>query len=124
VSLDARTAARQAHPHATQLSGEKRAQQLIQVGAAIILALSVGRAHPEAYRGSRLIANHHEPSSGDSRAARAERAQSTFFHEPSWVKHLRQHERITVSDRAVEERIRRFHVAGAPPAVTHLIAAH
>src|SRR6266853_1629694 len=39
----------------------------------------------------------------------------------SWVEHLRQHERIRVSDRAVEERIRRFHVAGTPPAVTHLI---
>jgi quinol monooxygenase YgiN len=42
----------------------------------------------------------------------------------SWVEHLRQHERISVSDRAVEERIRRFHIAGTPPAVTHLIAAH
>src|SRR6266851_3306425 len=42
----------------------------------------------------------------------------------SWVEHLRQHERITVSDRTVEERIRRFHVAGTPPTVTHLIAAH
>src|SRR6267142_1677892 len=42
----------------------------------------------------------------------------------SWVEHLRQHERVIVSDRAVEERIRRFHVAGTPPAVTHLIAAH
>jgi MFS family permease/quinol monooxygenase YgiN len=42
----------------------------------------------------------------------------------SWVEHLRQHERITVDDRAVEERIRRFHVAGAPPAVTHLIGAY
>src|SRR5256884_2430428 len=42
----------------------------------------------------------------------------------SWVEHLRQHERITVGDRAVEERIRRFHVAATPPAVTHLIAAH
>jgi quinol monooxygenase YgiN len=42
----------------------------------------------------------------------------------SWVEHLRQHERVTVSDRAVEERVRRFHVAGTPPVVTHLIAAH
>jgi MFS family permease len=42
----------------------------------------------------------------------------------SWVEHLRQHERVTVSDRAVQERIRRFHVAATPPAVTHLIAAH
>jgi hypothetical protein len=29
-----------------------------------------------------------------------------------------------VDDRAVEERIRQFHIAGAPPTVTHLIAAH
>jgi quinol monooxygenase YgiN len=42
----------------------------------------------------------------------------------SWVEHLRQHERITVSDRGVQERVRQFHVAGAPPAVSHLIAAH
>ena len=42
----------------------------------------------------------------------------------SWMEHLRQHERVTVSDRAVEERIRRFHVAATAPAVTHLIAAH
>jgi quinol monooxygenase YgiN len=42
----------------------------------------------------------------------------------SWVEHLRQHERVTAGDRAVEERVRRFHVAGTSPAVTHLIAAH
>jgi quinol monooxygenase YgiN len=42
----------------------------------------------------------------------------------SWVEHLRQHERVTSGDRALEERIRRFHVAPTPPTVTHLIAAH
>src|SRR6266446_6101048 len=42
----------------------------------------------------------------------------------SWVEHLRQHERVTLRDRAVQERVRRFHVAATPPAVTHLIAAH
>ena len=41
----------------------------------------------------------------------------------SWLEHLRQHERITVGDRAVQEGIRRFHIAGTPPVVTHLIAA-
>ncbi|HWZ60138.1 MAG TPA: MFS transporter, partial [Gemmatimonadaceae bacterium] len=41
----------------------------------------------------------------------------------SWMEHLRQHERVTVGDRDVQERIRRFHLAGTPPAVTHLIAA-
>jgi NADH dehydrogenase FAD-containing subunit len=34
-------------------------------------------------RGSRLIVNHHGPSSGDSPAAGAEHAPSTIFHEPS-----------------------------------------
>src|SRR6266436_5360406 len=42
----------------------------------------------------------------------------------SWLEHLRQHERATVGDRTVQERIRRFHIAGAPPSVTHLIAAN
>ena len=41
----------------------------------------------------------------------------------SWLEHLRQHERITVADRTVQEGIRRFHSGGTPPAVTHLIAA-
>ncbi len=41
----------------------------------------------------------------------------------SWFEHLRQHERATVGDRTVHERIRRFHIAGAWPSVTHLIAA-
>src|SRR6266850_4572565 len=41
----------------------------------------------------------------------------------SWLEHLRQHERATVGDRTVQERIRRFHIAGTPPSVTHLIAA-
>src|SRR5713101_6124504 len=41
----------------------------------------------------------------------------------SWLEHLRQHERITVGDRTVQEDIRRFHITGTPPVVTHLIAA-
>jgi MFS family permease len=41
----------------------------------------------------------------------------------SWVEHLRQHERVTVGDRSVEERIRGFQVDSTPPVVTHLIAA-
>jgi MFS family permease len=42
----------------------------------------------------------------------------------SWLEHLRQHDRVTVSDRAVEERVRRFHLGKTPPAVSHLIAAN
>ena len=41
----------------------------------------------------------------------------------SWLEHLRQHDRVTVADRAIEERVRRFHVGEAPPRVSHLIAA-
>lgn len=40
----------------------------------------------------------------------------------SWVEHLRQHERITVADREVERRARRFHTGEAPPVVSHFIA--
>jgi len=40
----------------------------------------------------------------------------------SWIEHLRQHERITVADREVEERARRYHLGPGPPAVCHFIA--
>jgi MFS family permease len=41
----------------------------------------------------------------------------------SWAEHLRQHERVTVSDKEMEARARAFHQAPEPPKVTHLIAA-
>jgi len=40
----------------------------------------------------------------------------------SWLEHLRQHERVTVSDREVEERARRYHKGPGPPSVSHFIA--
>jgi len=40
----------------------------------------------------------------------------------SWIEHMRQHERITVADREVEERARCYHLGPAPPAVSHFIA--
>ena len=46
----------------------------------------------------------------------------TFLVE-SWAEHLRQHERMTVSDREVQERVNAFHTGDAPPAVRHLISA-
>jgi MFS family permease len=46
----------------------------------------------------------------------------TFLVE-SWAEHLRQHERVTVSDRAIEVRAQAFHRGHEPPKVTHLIAA-
>jgi MFS family permease len=39
----------------------------------------------------------------------------------SWIEHLRQHERVTVSDRAVLEKARAFHVGAQPPRVHHYI---
>jgi MFS family permease len=41
---------------------------------------------------------------------------------PSWVEHLRQHERVTHADEAIEARARAFHLGEKPPAVSHLIA--
>lgn len=51
------------------------------------------------------------------------RMVETFMVE-SWIEHLRQHERVTVADRDVSERVRRFHVGSEPPRVTHLVAAN
>jgi hypothetical protein len=41
----------------------------------------------------------------------------------SWAEHLRQHERVTVADRGVEDRARAFHVGDSPPVVSHFIDA-
>jgi len=42
----------------------------------------------------------------------------------SWAEHLRLYERVTVSDRVVEERARAFHIDRRPPAVSHYVYAH
>jgi hypothetical protein len=42
----------------------------------------------------------------------------------SWAEHLRQHERATVSDRQVWERVRSFHLNESPPAASHLLYAY
>jgi MFS family permease len=41
----------------------------------------------------------------------------------SWAEHLRQHERMTVSDRELETKAVAFHRGSEPPRVTHWIAA-
>ena len=40
----------------------------------------------------------------------------------SWGEHLRQHERITVSDKEIEDRVLSFHTGKEPPIVMHFIA--
>jgi quinol monooxygenase YgiN len=45
------------------------------------------------------------------------------FLSESWLEHLRQHERVTVADRAVEDQVKAFHVGTEPPVVTHLVSA-
>lgn len=44
------------------------------------------------------------------------------FQVETWLEHLRQHERITMADRAVQADVHAFHVGDAPPRVTHLVA--
>lgn len=36
----------------------------------------------------------------------------------------RQHERVTIADRAIEQRALAFHIGDAPPIVSHLIYAY
>jgi hypothetical protein len=48
---------------------------------------------------------------------------SRVFIVESWLEHLRQHERVTVADRALEDELRSFYVAGNAPVVTHPISA-
>jgi predicted MFS family arabinose efflux permease len=45
-----------------------------------------------------------------------------YFIVESWLDHLRQHERVTVSDRRLQEAARAFHVGAEPPIVSHLVA--
>lgn len=44
------------------------------------------------------------------------------FMDESWLEHLRHHKRVTVADRATEQRARAFHLGEQPPIVSHLLA--
>jgi MFS family permease len=44
------------------------------------------------------------------------------FYVDSWLEHLRQHQRVTKSDRVLEEAVRRFEIGGGPK-TTHLLSA-
>ena len=39
----------------------------------------------------------------------------------TWAEHLRQHARVSVADRALEDSVRAFHTGTEPPLVTHLV---
>lgn len=54
-------------------------------------------------------------------AAEPERFLETFVVD-SWAEHLRQHERVTIADRDVEQRALEFQQPGVEPIVSHLIA--
>lgn len=41
----------------------------------------------------------------------------------SWAEHMRQHERVTIADRDLEERAQAFQQPGSTPIVTHFVAA-
>jgi hypothetical protein len=45
-----------------------------------------------------------------------------YFMEPSWLEHLRHHERVTEADRLLQEKVRIFHRGEEPPRVTHYLA--
>ncbi len=55
-------------------------------------------------------------------AAAANRHVESFLVE-NWAEHLRQHERITLADREVEESAKRFHRGQRPPIATHWLAS-
>jgi quinol monooxygenase YgiN len=41
----------------------------------------------------------------------------------TWAEHMRQHERVTMADREIEDMARRFHTGKNPPVVSHLVYA-
>jgi hypothetical protein len=55
-------------------------------------------------------------------AADPSRFVETFMIE-SWVEHLRQHERLTATDREVQTRIERYHTGDGRPHARHLVAS-
>jgi len=45
-----------------------------------------------------------------------------YFMEDSWLEHLRHHERVTESDRVVQELVHAWHQGGDAPRVSHFLA--
>ena len=55
-------------------------------------------------------------------AEQPRRFEEIFF-AVSWLEHLRQHQRVTVSDAALQAKVHAFHRGAEPPRVRHLLAA-
>lgn len=56
---------------------------------------------------------------------RHDRHQDVFIESfliESWAEHLRQHERITIVDRLVEDRVLSFHIGNKPPVVDLILS--
>jgi MFS family permease/quinol monooxygenase YgiN len=53
-----------------------------------------------------------------------ERKFTEQFLVETWGEHMRQHERVTMSDRVTEQAVDAFHVGKAGPKVTHFVAAN
>ncbi len=45
-----------------------------------------------------------------------------YFIEDSWLSHLRHHQRVSVQDREIQQRVVKFHRGGKQPLVTHLLS--
>jgi hypothetical protein len=53
----------------------------------------------------------------------APRRHLEVFVVESWLEHMRQHERVTRADLAIEAEVRKFHDGPDPPRVSHFISA-
>jgi hypothetical protein len=46
-----------------------------------------------------------------------------FFVVESWLEHLRQHERVTMADKELQDQVNAFHLGSEPPRVSHFFFA-
>jgi hypothetical protein len=44
-----------------------------------------------------------------------------FFVVESWLEHLRQHERVTMADKELQDQVNAFHLGAEPPCVSHFV---
>ena len=54
-------------------------------------------------------------------AERPDRGVEVFY-EDSWLGHLRHHERMSVADREIQQRVLAFHLGASPPSVSHFLS--